>query len=417
MKTNEKAIQNNRRKLLKMMASGSATAPFINAGLFTAGSGFAASSSAATSVKNVIFVFVPGGAPGGASQTFTPSSSLQLKPCSAPLEPVKQECVFFANTDMDGFAGHGLPQTSMGAFNAPKTIDLALGDALGGNTLFSSIRLGVVSENTSISAVNQWTLSRDVITDPARTFEILRTVQGSALPPAVQQQYKQLEINLKAVQQLQQQLGSFASTRLQANQDAIQQLQADLSPVGYLPGCDLQQQTWPAESINPNDGRYFTRLWELQTSNAITAIKCGLTHVVTMLMGSDEENFTVTDFPYSYAQAANGLPFAQYVSYRTYLTQRLLHLIQQLQTTTDINGAPLLDSTLVVQVTNMGDTSNNTGTSAPFMLAGGGSAIRRGQVVTGQLHTRVLDTVAQAMGVHGIIPAYSTAGPIPGVVV
>jgi hypothetical protein len=220
------------------------------------------------------------------------------------------------------------------------------------------------------------------------------------------------------VQQLQQQLSNFASTRLQANQDAIAELQAELSPGGFGPDCDLQQQSWPTGSINPNDGQQFTRLWELQTNNAVTAIKCGLTHVVTMLMGNDEEDFVATGFNYSYAQAANGFPgSAEYTAYRAYLSQRLTHLIQQLQTNTDINGAPLLDSTLVVQVTNMADTSDNTGINAPFMFAGGGSSIRKGQVLRAAEHTQIMDTVALAVGAYGIIAPYSSQGPIPGVVV
>jgi len=414
MKTQEKIVKNNRRQLLKMMAGGAAATPLINAGLLTAGASLSNMASAATSVKNVIFVFIPGGAP---ANTFTPSATLGLGPSSAPLEPVKQECVFFSRTDMDGFAGHGLPQNSLGGLTkAPKTIDLALGDALGGNTLFSSIQLGVLSGDTSISAVNNWTRTL-VIKDPAQVFEIMRSVQTSN-NPALQQQHKQLEINLKAVQQLQQQLGGFASARLQANQDAIAQLQAEIPTGGYAPGCDLQQQTWPSETINPNVGQNFTRLWELQTSNAVTAIKCGLTRVVTMLMGGDEENFIATGFNYTYAEAANAFgTMREYIAYRAYFSQQLTYLIQQLKTTTDINGAPLLDSTLVVQVTNMGNTSDNTGYNAPFMFAGGGSSIRRGQVVTAPLHTQVLDTVAQAVGLYGKIPAYSTAGPIAGVVV
>lgn len=416
MKIQEKTMQSNRRQLLKMIAGGTASASLMNAGLLTASAGFAHAASAATPVKNVIFVFIPGGAPGGASSTITPGAGLQLKACSAPLEPVKQECVFFANTDMQGHSGHGLPQTTLGALTgAPKTIDLALGDVLGGTTPFSSIQLGVLSGSTSISAVNNWTKA-PVITDPSYAFEILRAVQA-ANNPVVQEQYKQLEINLQAVQQLQQQLGGFAGSRLQANQDAIRQLQEETAFTKGLPGCDLQQIAWPAESIPPNSGAHFTRLWELQTNNAITAIKCGLTRVVTLLMGNDQDDFSVTGFDFSYGLAANGAPFNVYVDFRTYLTARLTYVIEQLRSTTDINGAPLLDSTLVVQVTNMGDTSINTGVNAPFMFAGGGSSIRRGQVVSAALHTQVLDTVALAMGAYGTIAPYSAAGPIAGVVV
>ncbi|HSC67085.1 MAG TPA: DUF1552 domain-containing protein [Cellvibrio sp.] len=416
MKTQEKTVQTNRRHLLKMIAGGTASAPILSAGLLSASAGFANATGAVTPVKNVIFVFIPGGAPGGASTTITPGAGLQLKACSAPLEPVKQECVFFANTTVQGSSGHGLSQTTLGALTgAPKTIDLALGDVLGGTTPFSSIQLGVLSADTSISAVNNWA-KVPVITDPSRVFEILRDVQVST-NPQYQHQYKQLEINLKAVQQLQQQLGGFAGSRLQANLDAIRRLQEDVSSSSGLPGCDLQHLAWPAESIPPNSGAHFTRLWELQTSNAITAIKCGLTRVVTMLMGNEQDDFSVTGLDHTYGMAANGMPLSAYVEFRKYLTARLTHVIQQLQNTTDINGVPLLDSTLVVQVTNMGDTSININTDAPFMFAGGGASIRRGQVATAPLHTQVLDTVALAMGVYGTIAPYSATGSIAGVVV
>lgn len=418
MKPQEKNMQNHRRQLLKMIAGGTASAPLVNAGLLTAGASLAGRAAAATPIKNVIFVYIPGGTPSGSGVSINPDpATFTLKSASAPLEPVKQECVFFAKTYVEGGVGQGIPQTALGALTrAPKTIDLALGDALGGDTVFSSIQLGVVSGDTSISAVNNWTKTA-VIKDPSRVFELLRTGQASS-NPELQNQYKQLEINLKAVQQLQQQLGSFANARLQANQDAILQLRAESTGGNYPPGCDLSQQAWPAEAINPNDGNNFTRLWQLQTGNAITAIKCGLTHVVTLLMGSDDEDFVIPGFNYTLAQAANAFPSnREYTAFRAYFSQQLAYLIQQLQTTTDINGAPLLDSTLVVQVSSMGDTSINTLDNAPFMFAGGGGAIHRQQVVTAPLHTQVLDTVALAMGVYGTIPAYSAAGPIAGVVV
>lgn len=416
MKTQEKAIQSNRRQLLKMMASSTVSAPLIKTGLLTASAGFASVVKAASSIKNVVFVFIPGGAPGGASRSITPDAAFNLKPASAPLEPVKDECVFFSNTDMEGYAGHGLPQNSLGGLTKSfKTIDLALGEVIGGTTPFSSIQLGVLAGNTSVSSAN-WKKSL-VISDPTRAFEILRSVQASN-NPELQKQRTQLEINLRAAQQLQQQLGGFADARLQANVDAIAQLQADLPIGGYGPSCDLQQHAWPDEAINPNDGQAFTRLWELQTGNAVTAIRCGLTRVVTMIMGNDEDDFTATGFNYTYAAAANAFGTdREYTAYRAYLSERLAYLIQQLKITTDINGAPLLDSTLVVQVTNMGDTSINIGSNAPFMIAGGGNAIQRRQVVKAPLHTQVLDTVALAMGAYGIIAPYSAAGPIPGVVV
>lgn len=413
---NNFTTQQARRNLLKMLARGATSAPLFHAGLLGSGLGLANAANANAAVKNVIFVFIPGGTPGRARAYFTPDSQLNLKPCTAPLESVKQECVFFSGADMN-YSGHGLAQTALGAFSAPKTLDLALADVIGGQSLLSSMRLGVLSTDTSISAVNQWNIRRDVITDPVRAFDLMRSQQAAHAPLDIQAQQKQLEINLKAIQALQSQLGSFASTRLQSNLDAISQLQSEITPPGFFPGCDLQQIPDTAGAVSTTNPSNLNILWERQADNAVTAIKCGITRVVTLLMGGDDENIIPTGFNYNLAQAANSFPSSEFVRFRAALTGLFAQLIQKLQTTTDINGVPLLDSTLVVQVTNMADTSDNTGYDAPFMFAGGGSRIRRGQVAAVRNHGQVLDTVAQAMGVYGMIPAYSQEGPAPGVVV
>ncbi|MEJ2694719.1 MAG: hypothetical protein P8166_17255, partial [Candidatus Thiodiazotropha sp.] len=78
-------------------------------------------------------------------------------------------------------------------------------------------------------------------------------------------------------------------------------------------------------------------------------------------------------------------------------------------------GGKLIDSTLVVQVTDMGDGSSHTATDAAFMFAGGGSAVNRGSIVSVPNHFRLLDTVAQYMGVYGVIGGYDPNGPASGI--
>jgi hypothetical protein len=108
-----------------------------------------------------------------------------------------------------------------------------------------------------------------------------------------------------------------------------------------------------------------------------------------------------------------------FANYRIALTEKLTYLINKLKTTDDGYGGKMIDSTLLVHVTDMSDGMNHEGDDAPFMLAGGGSAIKRGQVVStaGASHYRLLDTTALYMGVSGSIKAYDGAGPLSGILV
>ncbi|WP_428241711.1 hypothetical protein, partial [Gynuella sp.] len=106
-----------------------------------------------------------------------------------------------------------------------------------------------------------------------------------------------------------------------------------------------------------------------------------------------------------------------YAEYRTYFSERMAHLIERLKTEDDPNGGKMIDSTLVVQVTDMGDGGSHTGVDAAFMFAGGGSAVNRGTIIPADNHHQLLDTAAEYMGVHGVISSYSGTGPVSGVLV
>lgn len=418
MNNKQKNLHAGRRHFLKQMTQATLGAPLVKGGLAAAGAATALNASAATGVKNVVFVYIPGGSPSGASATFTPDSNLNLKVCSAPLEAVKQECVFFANTAVVQGSyvsgSQGLVQRTLGAFNAPSTIDLSLAAALGQTSPFSYLHLGVVSDLESISAYNTWNLTHDTIIDPRRAFGLMADSQIG--DNGIEQMRKSLQVNSAAVARLQTKLGDFAAPRLQQNLAALNQMQAELGS-NYPAGCDLKQTVWPANIINPNDGRNFSQLMDLQIDNISVALRCNLTRVITLQMGTQDGNFILDNFQIPYNQAIQGGAYSTHIAYRTYFSQQLAKLILKLKNTSDLNGNPLLDSTLVVQVTSSGDEAQHLGSDAPFMIAGGGNSIDKGRVVTAPLHTQVLDTVAQAMGVYGTIPAYSTEGPISGVVI
>jgi hypothetical protein len=85
-----------------------------------------------------------------------------------------------------------------------------------------------------------------------------------------------------------------------------------------------------------------------------------------------------------------------------------------------MDGNTLLDNTILLHVSDMGDARGHTGENAPFMLAGGGSGTLttgRSLNLNGADYKSLLDTVAQAAGVDVSASGYPGygSGPISGI--
>lgn len=166
---------------------------------------------------------------------------------------------------------------------------------------------------------------------------------------------------------------------------------------------------------------HFTDLFGLQVENLILAMKCNITRVGVIQLGTHQAEFMVNKgWPGKtgdYHGSVHSGSYDFYKTYRSYFSERVAQLIQRLKETDDPAGGKLLDNTLVVQVTDMGDGNAHSDSDAPFMLAGGGAAIQRGKVVDvgGAKHYQLLETVSEYMGVRGTIGTYSAAGPLGGI--
>ena len=416
-----------RRNFLKFIGKAGISLPLLQATSLGAGlilSRQAEAQAAPNSLRKVIFVYIPDGTPGGASSSFLPSSDLTLKTCSQPFESVKDECVFLQDMEIVGGGGHGNAQRVLGAFasGVTSTIDLALEETVGAISPVASLRLGVRTIKNAgesgdpISAYREWTLST-FLDNPQSAFETLFGGSVDTSDIGTKRRRKALDVNNAALTELKAKLGTYEVQRLDQHQAAIEKLRNDIDNAASnaIPvGCSNPQfnpDGLSAEQIDSN----FTDLFALQAENAILALKCDITRVVTIQMGTHGAEFTPTGETNSYHSAIHGGVPEDYARYRAYLSERVAHLIQRLKDTDDPAGGKLIDSTLVVQVTDMGDGGAHTGTDAPFMLAGGGSAINRGSIVSVPNHHRLLDTVAQYMGVYGTIPPYDASGPVAGI--
>ncbi|MEJ2682409.1 MAG: DUF1552 domain-containing protein [Gammaproteobacteria bacterium] len=428
-RTGHHAADMQRRDFLKFLGKAGLSLPVIRASVLGAGALLGQYAQAAgLASRRVIFVFVPGGTPQQSARSYTPTANLTLNRCSAPLEAVKRECVFFSGVEIVGGGGHGLTQRVLGAFadGVRGTLDLALGEVVGAISPVSSLRLGVRTRGLEPISARGYSQVTDYQDNPETVFNRLFGGNIDVSQIGIRRDRKVLEMNQIALDQIKSKLGSYALDRLQQHESAIAKLQADINNVD-INNVDINNESTSIipQRLTFNPGGLsteqadskFTSLFALQAENAVLALQTNITRIVTIQLGTHQSDFSGTGMEGDYHGAIHGGSLERYQTYRAYFTERVAYLINRLANTTDpATGERMLDSTLVVQVTDMGDGNAHTGSDAPFMFAGGGSAVNRGNVISAPNHHRLLDTVAEYMGAYGTIGAYDANGPIRGIV-
>lgn len=412
---------NTRRNFLKFLGKAGVALPVVQASSLGAGLMLARQAEATGNVpRKVIFVYIPDGTPGGATRSFTPDAALNLKDCSAPLEDVKHLCTFLSDMTIDGGGGHGNSQRVLGAFatGVRGSADLVLGDTVGSTSPIPSLRLSVRARGADPISARGFTISNDFQDNPRSAFDRLFGGAVDNSGAGTKRDNRRLDINNAALAQLKTKLGNYEKQRLEQHEAAIIKLKDDIERAASA----ATPEECKTASFNPSarsdvlEDVNFTDLWALQVENAILAMRCSLTNVAVIQMGTHQAEFKVsTSLDGDYHGSVHSGSYAWYRDYRAYFSARMTHLIKELQKADDFNGGKLIDSTLVVQITDMGNGDAHSDNDAPYMLAGGGNSVRKGLLPGANSH-RLMDTVMQYMG-QGSAPKYDASGPISGILI
>ena len=422
MSYEQKMAFNKRRDFMKFIGAAGLSLPVLQASTLGAGMLLARQAEAApVAQRRVIFVYVPDGTPKGAASSFTPTDNLTMNTCTTPFEAYKQQCIFFKDVVVSGGGGHGNSQRVLGAFEpgVKGTIDLALQGTVGATSPVAALRLGLrTGGKDSISSAGYTTQAMQ--DNPQAAFEAtFGSVGQNVTSVATTRELKALEINQAALAQIKTKLGTYELQRLQEHEASIAKLRADITAAGTGGGgtgaCNTGGFNPGALATTAADSN-FTNLWALQTENVVLAMQCNITRIATLQMGTHQGEFSVTGIDTQlHGDAVHGT-ISRHYFYRTYFSERIAYLIRRLSEVNDPLGGKLIDSTLILQVTDMGDGNAHAANDAPYMMAGGGTAVQRGKVLSVPSNMMLLDSVAQYMGVYGTIPKYS-AGPAAGILV
>jgi hypothetical protein len=416
----------SRRGFLKKMGGVGLAGAMFKLSLLSGNLLWARSAFAATAPLRVVFVYTAGGAipdqwmPSGSETNFT------LPAMSAPLESVKQHCVFLNGVNMNN-AGHGLTSKAL-AGDATISLDVYMARTMTSVTPFSQLQLGVISNG--FGSMSRYNWNEPAYEDnPFNAFERLFGAGASTTPTAedlaTRRKRSVLDSNLEALNQMRSKLGSFEKARLDEHAEAIQRIEARLNGSSQPPGegaCANPTFNTKGFSGATDTDVNFDAVADLQIDIVTLALKCDLTRVVSLMLGNHQSDFTVPEagVDTNYHQSIHGRPAEDYITYRTYFTQKLRYLIQSLANTQDMDGNNLLDNTILLQVCDMADGRSHGGDKVPIMLAGGGGGVLttgRSLTLNGADQKSILDTVARAAGVDinsSDYPRYGS-GPVAGI--
>ncbi|BCE00242.1 DUF1552 domain-containing protein [Marinicellulosiphila megalodicopiae] len=400
-----------RRNFLKTVASsGISTAALKGSalGLSLMASRAGQAEGGVNGIKRVVFFYIPDGAPPG---TYTWNNG-SLGTTSKGLEPVKDSVIVFDGCTTGG-NGHGDGGIGIlgGEYSATgsDTYDIKLEKLLGATTPFPSLQIGV--ETGGGSAITWRNYNHIVANDnPVTVFESLFASGVETGGPAEKRFKFALDHNKAELAEIKSKLGAFELQKLEQHQAQIEKVISNFENAQVpLPGCDNRTQelyNWNGEEIG-----HFTKVNNMQCENAVAALKCGLTNVISIQLSTNGAGFTADDDVLStygdYHGAIHSGQPARYAAYRAFLTDRFAYLIKLLRDTEDENGDSLLDTTIVLQVSCMGNGDAHDSVNAPFTMAGG-KHMNVGRGMTVAHNYDLLDTISVALGVEGQVPQYGT---------
>jgi hypothetical protein len=393
-----------RRDILKTLASLGVTPTLLRASTLVGGVVMARVAEAQTGPQKSLILFNAGGA---LDELWRPRAGLALGPMSAPYESVKSEMNFVVGGRMTG-GGHGIMfhRYNDGSF-VKDSFDVNLGRTIGANRPLKFLNLGVQTRDGQLS--RQGSSGIPPIDDPETAFGRLfggDVGGGRGMPPAggmpgntgmaANPRSALVDLHKKAIDSLKTKLGSHEKTKIDDHLTAISELQKKLqAPAAGMP---ITPPPVPPPSCaapampSGGAGRSFDETAKLQIEMAVLALKCELTASVSLAFGNDSHNFQVPGYGECHGShhccGASVVEYTKTVSYMSGLCARTLGRLKQ---------EGVLATTIVTQVTDMGDARSHANDNVPLFVAGAG--IKKGQITAanGKTQADLFQAVAQIL--------------------
>ncbi len=395
--TNSNNIDKRRRSILKTFAASGISRALIASSPLVAGMLYSREAEANTggAPNKSVAIYVPG---GGIHDFWAPTGSgrnMQLGSMSAGYESVKTECNFLRNMAHPN-GGHGVMPTILSNGWSGDTYDVAMGQALGPDRPFKYLNLGVHSNGQGI-LTRQGNTTVPFQDNPFNAFNLLF---GNGATTGGNSKNDILNAHVEAARAIRRKLANYEVQRLDQHLDAISDTQRRLDDLAG--GGSNTCAAAPNAAEFPLTYNTFSQQARLQADIIVAALSCGLTSSASLAFGNHQSEFSIPELNYKgpYHQSIHGgsngqANYPYYVEMRAHLGSLTAHLIDSLR------SQGILDSTVVVEVTDMGHADLHGANDVPMMIAGGGGRINRGVSTPGRGYNQrdMLHTAARALGV------------------
>jgi hypothetical protein len=384
-----------RRDFLKILASAGITKQLLRASPLVWGAMYARLAEGQTTVNKSVIVYIPDGCK---PTRFFPNSSLSnltSLPMSAPYNSVRTQCNFLLNMKHHR-GGHGVMQTVINNGWGTDSFDVNIGRIIGASRPFLYVNLGAITGSESITMENG---DRKIMPEqnPFNAFQRLFSGSSSSTSGGTNPKLAVVDSHKEAIAALKNKLGTYEQQRLDSHLSAINAFQQRLpSSSGGSSGGSCNTGTLPGSqfAIVPEN---FERIAQLHAQIIALALQCNLTASASLMLGSDDGQFSMPylNFKGVYHQSIHCCADSpDFNETRGHLSKQSAYMIQQLI------DKGIIDSTILCEVSDMGDGNDHTVNNIPLIMAGGGTRLRRGVATNGNNLTplQMLHTAATIMG-------------------
>ncbi len=349
------------------------------------------------------------------SLTFTESRSGE-QCVLAELDAFKDKLLILDGIDyLAGANGHDAPRaalTGSGRNGTGPSIDqyLAVSQGLGNETVFSSLVLGVGTNNAEHADNVSYATggaSLPKVIDPGETFRMVFSDLVAQGDPArageleLKRQRGQSVVDFLRwdVNRLQARLGAAENTKLDQHLTSLRDIEKQLGD--FEAACQLPTQPQAFDKIQRYNGGEpnFEAITNLQIDMLAQAIACDLTRFATLWLADlsagaingtginhpdytssvDVHNTIAHAYSIETGPGSTGDPasWGRIAVQNRYSYSKVARLLQQLE------SFGMLDASLVMAFTDMGNTAAHSSTDVPVILAGGaGGRLRMGRYIS-----------------------------------
>lgn len=412
--------------------------------------------------SRVIFFYFPDGVPGpsqnGEPSAWHPSGSeheFSLPSVLSPLTPFQQDCVFFRGLSLGATDAGSHPGGAKKLLTAVDggggiSVDTFLSNTVGASAPFRHLYLGAMANQNNASGDKHITYVGPGQTLPPednprlafeRVFGQAPAGGGAASAASSPLAHKRSVLDgvLEEMSAFRARLGHVESAKLDLHTEALREVELRLDAMELPPENGSSCASPSVDSTGASDDTLydparFPDVLRMQIDVMVNAMACGLTRVGTIQASHHTSELIMSRFPetemhvpgydmrshqashYGASHDYGKMEFDHFVKQRRWFVSQFAYLLEQFQSRPEGDGT-MLDHSVVVLCTEVCDGNTHLHDDMPFVLAGrAGGAVSTGRLLQFgyERHSRLLASVARAMGSDIWQFGNPCEGPLPG---